>query len=146
MTTYELVTTSDAITFKANNDNIAFACAVFLGEGQAGCVNTDSGDSLETILMFVPNALEIVKKQLGTTISDFIDENLVEISEAFTSFAYTSPAERQVYDDAIAAISDPNKLKEFKEKHEDKNRSSMSQWVKLAWQYGESLIKKSKES
>jgi hypothetical protein len=33
----------------------------------------------------------------------------------------------------IEAITDPEKLKEFKDKHEDSNRTSMSSWVKVAW-------------
>jgi hypothetical protein len=43
---YEFVTPSDPITFKAENDKIAFCCALILGSGKACCTNVDSGESI----------------------------------------------------------------------------------------------------
>jgi len=70
---------------------------------------------------------------------EFLEANKPKIAECFKSFSYGSASDRQTFDDACDAITDPEKLKEFKAKHEDKNRSSMSQWVKGAWQYGERM-------
>ncbi len=43
MNIYKFVTPSDSITFKAENDKIAYACVLFLGNGKAGCENCTSG-------------------------------------------------------------------------------------------------------
>jgi len=52
MNIYEFITPSDPITFKADDDKVAFVCAAILGKGQAGCENKTTGESLPTMLMF----------------------------------------------------------------------------------------------
>lgn len=138
---YEFVTPSDPITFKADDDKIAFTCALLLGNGKAGCDNLDTGDSIPTMLMFSKEPEKEIEKYIGSDPSDFINENKPQIAECFKSFSYGSAQDRQTFDDACEAITDPEKLKEFKNKHENKNRSSMSQWVKAAWDMGESFSK-----
>lgn len=58
---------------------------------------------------------------------------------AIQSFAYGSPQDRKVYDAALAAITEPEKLDEFKKIHEDSMRTSMSRWVAYAWEQGQRL-------
>lgn len=139
MNIYELITPSDPITFKAKDDKIAYACAILLGGGQAGCENKTTGENLQTLIMFAPEPVEIVQEYIGSTISDFLDDNKAEIKECFESFAYGSVSDRETYDSAIESITDKKKLEAFKKKHEDKNRSSMSQWVKSAWEIAENM-------
>ena len=45
MNIYKFITPSDPITFKAENDKIAYACVLFLGNGKAGCENCTSKKS-----------------------------------------------------------------------------------------------------
>ncbi len=78
---------------------------------------------------------------MGYDFKEFLETNKPKVAECFKSFSYGSASDRQTYDDACDAITDPEKLKEFKEKHEDKNRSSMSQWVKSAWRLSEKMSK-----
>jgi len=52
MNIYEFITPSDPITFKADDDKVAFTCALLLGNGKAGCTNLKTGDSIPTMLMF----------------------------------------------------------------------------------------------
>lgn len=137
---YELITPSDPITFLANNDKIAICVAILLGEGKAGCHN-EKGESLPTMYMFHPDPVPEIEKDLEMKLDEFIDANRKELSECFKSFAYGNVGDRKQYDDAIAAITDEKKLKEFKKKHEDRERSSMSKWVQHAWNYGEHLMK-----
>ena len=140
MNIYELITPSDPITFKADDDKIAFACAVILGNGKAGCTNTNTGDSIPTMLMFAKDPEKDIAEFIGGDMSEFIKTNNKKVSECFKSFAYGSASDRRTYDDACEAITDTEKLKEFKAKHEDKNRSSLSQWVKAAWEYGDMVV------
>lgn len=139
MNIYEFITPSDPITFKSDDDKVAFACSLLLGNGQAGCENKSTGESLPTMLMFVADPNKEIEKFIGEDFKSFIHANKPKIKACFDSFAYGSVSERKTYDDALEAITDPEKLKEFKAKHEDKNRTSMSKWVKGAWQYAERL-------
>lgn len=136
---YELITPSDPITFKAKNNKIAFICAVLLGNGQAGVNKYNSDDNIPSLLFLSKNPNEIINSYLDNTVDNFIENNKNDIKECFKSFAYGNFNSRIDYDNAIEAITDSKKLEEFKKKHEDKNRSSMSQWVKLAWDMGDRI-------
>ena len=141
---YEFIQPSDSITFLAEDNKIAFVSALLLGRGQAGCRNTASEDENIPSMMICMNEKQCEETRLsylGETLSEYLDKNKAKIVECFESFSYASVEERKMSDDAIAAITDEEKLKEFKNTHEDRNRSSMSQWVKSAWSYAESFKK-----
>ena len=141
MTIYEFITPSDPITFLAPNDKIAYLCSVFLGSGKAGCTNTETGESVPSMLMFVEEPDKAIEEYVGEEVKGYIEKHKQEMSDCFNSFAYATVSARRMYDDAIEAITDPEKLKQFKSNHEDKNRSSMSKWVQSAWKYAESFLK-----
>ena len=138
---YEFVTVSDPITFTAESDSIAWMVASLLGEGKAGCTRED-GKSINTMTAFVPENKrpEIYKEYIGTEdISSYVKEHKKEISDSFLSFAYGSVNQRKQYDAAITAITDPDKLEQFKAQHKDTQRTSMSRWVNYAWKLGKKL-------
>ncbi len=140
MNLYEFITPSDPITFKASDDKIAYCCALILGSGQAGCRRIEpngEGESLPTLLMFHPEPEAEMTAYLGGELSEYVEANKMAVVDCFASFAYGSVADRQTYDEATEAITDPVKLQEFKAKHEDRNRTSMSKWVQYAWKYAE---------
>lgn len=141
MNIYNFITPSDHITFKTNNNKVAFTCALLLGNGKAGCDNITTGEKLPTFLAFSEEPQKQIDEFIEGDFGEFIKSHKSEISDCFKSFAYGSVSERETYDDACNSITDDEKLKEFKKKHEDKNRSSMSQWVKAAWKYGENILK-----
>jgi len=141
MNIYEFITPSDPITFKTDDDKIAFTCSLLLGQGKAACDNKTTGESVPTMLMFSQDPEKDIQDFIGRDFKEFIELNKPKIADCFSSFAYGSVSDRQTFDDACDAISDPEKLKAFKEKHEDRNRSSMSQWVKAAWGHGEKMSK-----
>jgi hypothetical protein len=143
---YEFITPSDPITFKTEDDKIAYACSVLLGSGKAGCHNKDTNVNLGTILMFDPDPDSTIKEFLGMDFEEFIEANKLSMAECFESFAYGRVGERKNYEDALVAITDPEKAKEFKLKHEDRNRSSMSKWVQSAWRIAENLRKEVKQN
>ena len=139
MNIYEFVTPSDQITFKTDNDKVAFTCALLLGNGKAGCKNETTGESIPTMLMFAKDPDSDIQNFIGGDFGEFIEANKHKISECFKSFAYGSVSDRKTFDEACEAITDQEKLKEFKAKHEDKNRTSMSPWVKSAWNLAERI-------
>ena len=139
---YQFVTPSDPITFLADDDKVAFACALLLGNGKACCYRNDENGNevnIPSMLMFVKNPEEVITEELGMDFDKFWDQNKSKIKACFNSFAYGSVQDRKTYDAAIEAITDFEKLKEFKAKHEDDNRSSMSKWVQGAWDMAEKI-------
>jgi hypothetical protein len=139
MNIYEFITPSDPITFKTDCDKVAFACALILGDGKAGCNKLDdngnSNVSIPTMIMFTSEPDKVIEDFLGMELQDFVEQNKPKIKECFASFCYGKPSDRKKYDSAVESISDPVALEEFKKNHENQ-RTSMSAWVKQAWSYG----------
>ena len=143
--TYELITPSDPITFKAESDQVAFFCALVLGSGKAG-MNRQDGEKCESPMVFLSSdPMPGIDAFLGGDISEFSDSHTPEIIACFRSFAYGNFSDRANYDAAIEAITDPEKLAAFKAKHENQNRSSMSQWVAMAWKMADAHERKLNE-
>ena len=139
---YEFITPSDPITFLSDDDKVAFLCSVVLGNGKAGCKRIDENGKeirLPSMLMFDSEPEKAIDDFLCEPLGSFFEKNKQKIKDCFDSFAYGTIEDRQKYDDALSAIADPEKQKEFKLKHEDENRSSMSQWVKGAWQSAKNI-------
>jgi hypothetical protein len=142
MNIYKFITPSDPITFKAENDKIAFVCTLILGNGKAGCVKTPKTNeeeevNLPTIFIFDNDPEKTISDFLGFDIPTFANRNKKKIKECFASFCYGDVSDRKTYDDVLEAITDPEKLKEFKNKHEDSQRTSIPSWVKGAWKLSE---------
>ncbi|MFD2961587.1 MULTISPECIES: hypothetical protein [Olivibacter] len=137
---YRFINPSDLITFIAEENKIAYAATIIVSNGQAGC-ETESGDSLECLFMFHPDPMPDIKKYLGEELDTYIQSNKRQIADALDSFAYMDVTNRKLYDRCLSAITDPIKLKEFKDKHEDDKRTSMNRYVARAWQMAEYLRK-----
>lgn len=142
--TYEFITMSDKITFLADDDKIAYATVLLIGNGKAGCTRED-GESIPTMLMFDRNATETAKQYLGEDIDTFIDTNQEKVAECLLSFAYIGFGDREYFDKALAATKDEAERKEFLTKHENDKRTSMSKWVAYAWKLGGKLLAQAKE-
>lgn len=141
MNIYEFITPSDAITFKTDDDKVAFTCALLLGNGQAGCRNITTNKSVPSMLMFCVDPQKEIQKFINGSFEEFIKQNKIKISECFNSFAYVTPSERKVYDNACDAITDADKLKQFKQSHENENRTSMNQFVNHAWEMAQQIAR-----
>lgn len=137
MHTYEFITPSDAITFRADNNAIAYAVALYLGSGKAACQRED-GVEIDCMLLFATpeETKKSILDNLGMEFKDFMEANKAAVAAAFSSFAYTSIAGRKQYDERLTAASD---VTAFKAAHEDKKRTSLSRWVNTAWMTGKAL-------
>lgn len=139
---YEFITPSDPITFRAESDETAFVVSLFMGKGKAALCRED-GVKINTMTAFSPVELrkKIYEEYLGKiSPQEYFDIHTKEIAASLKSFAYGSINDRKQYDDAIKAITDPDKLAEFKKNHEDRNRTSLSKWVAYAWSKPSSLV------
>jgi len=70
-------------------------------------------------------------------VKEFVEANRAAIADCYLSFSYGDFHSRREYEAALNAITEPDKLREFKEFHEDIRRSSLNAWVKYAWELGE---------
>lgn len=135
--TYEFITPSDPITFKTENEKVAFFCALILGNGKAGMTRED-GEKCESPMLFLrSNAFEKAEKYLGCQLAEFDKNHLPEIVDCFRSFAYGGFSNRKAFDSAVSTIKNTKVLAAFKAAHEEKERSSMNRWVKKAWAYAD---------
>ena len=135
---YKLINPSDTITFIASDHKLAFAAAVYLGSGKVGVRCVDHPDAtIPALCAFSPKPIKIIEEYLGDNINIFINKNAEAMAVCYESFAYVSIEGRRMYDAACAAITDQEKLAEFKAKIEDERRTSMSRWVLAAWKYAE---------
>jgi hypothetical protein len=146
MNVYNLITPSDPITFLAPNDQVAFMAAIIVGEGAAGCNRlADNGNiarKLPTLMLFASkeDTQKIITDELGCGLGDFLQgDNEVAVALALESFAYGEFSDRKQFDAAVAAITDPAKLEEFKKTHDDLKRSSMIQWCNDAWDFAKRI-------
>lgn len=85
MNIYEFITPSDPITFKADDDKVAFTCALLLGNGKAGCENKAT-ESLPTMLMFAKDPDKDIQDFIGGDFKRFlkpINQRLQSASSLF---------------------------------------------------------------
>ncbi len=137
---YELINPSDITTFRAENNKVACYCTVVLGSGKYGCekyTENEEPEHIPGLLLLDPDPTGTIKKYLECSIEDFAEKNKEFIKKCFASFAYCSFGKRLIYDDALSAITDIDKLKTFKAKHEDRKRTSMNEIVNTAWRLAE---------
>ncbi len=133
---YEFVTPSDPITFITDDDKVAFAASLLVGSGKAGCHRNDENNNrvnIPALLLFASEPEKDMDEYVGGNFKEFIETNKPKLKKCLESFAYGNIEDRVTYDNAIEAITEPEKLKEFKTKHEDRNRTSISAWVTYAW-------------
>ena len=126
MNLYEFINISDAITFYAPDDDIAFAVALYVGNGECSCKRIDpDGDKdvkdSNLYLFGIPD--EVVKRY-----DEIITSRSKECVEAAHTFACCKPGERQIFDDYTKNGTDKEKY----DKWDNAHRSSMANYCKYA--------------
>lgn len=126
MNLYEFINISDAITFYAPDDDIAFAVALYVGGGKCSCKRIEpDGDKdvkdSNLYLFGIPN--EVVKKY-----DEIITSRSKECVESAHTFACCKPGEREIFNDYTKNGTDKAKY----DKWDDAHRSSMSDYCKYA--------------
>lgn len=138
MICYDIVNPSDETTFLAPDRDIALAVVAFVGEGRyAGQALARDGKRLseaEADTLYVPMFFDDGSFENWCQANGYPDNPLAPIMEsrkaevvaALRSCAYGDLEDRRTYDAACDAITDPDKLAEFKRACEDRRRSSMN--------------------
>ena len=126
MNLYEFISISDAITFYAPDDDIAFAVTLYVGSGQVMCQrclgdgNVEVKDS-QMYLFEVPD--EVLKK-----FDDIIRNRSREVMEAAHTFACCKPRERRIFDEFTKNGTDKKKYAKW----DDAHRTSLNDYCKYA--------------
>lgn len=146
MYTYEFITPSDAITFKTDDDKIAMAACLIIGQGQAAASRLDDVSGIEikipSLTIFDKEASKTIENYLKTDLGTYLEKNEIKIAECLASFAYTKISDREKFDKEFAKITDAQKKNQFLANHAKKKCTSMSQWCVTAWSYARAINNK----
>ena len=146
MHTYNFITPSDPITFKTDDDKVAMAACLIIGQGQAGALRLDEVSGIEikipSLTIFDKDASKTIENYLGIDLGKYLEQNEPKIAECLASFAYTTMEDRAKFDKEFSKITDPKKKNEFLIKHDKKKRTSVSQWCNTAWSYARAINNK----
>ena len=127
MNLYEFINISDAITFYAPDDDVAFAVSMYVGDGKCSCNriekdgSKDVKDSAPYLFVGIPD--EVLKR-----FESIITTRAKDVMEAAHTFACCKPGERAIFDE----YTDNGKDKEKYAKWDDAHRTSMSDYCKFA--------------
>jgi len=125
MKLYEFITPSDPITFYAPDDEVATAVALFVGNGQAGCVNVETEKHLGTMMICLAPAEAEKRAHVAV---DIMKMRTQECLSAATTFAVCKPSDRDIYDDYTENGTNAEKVAKW----DDKKRSSLNDWCGYA--------------
>jgi hypothetical protein len=134
---YELINPSDAYTFEAPNIEVAGVAAVMLSTGFGATRVLDDVEESTPILFGWDDWLS----ERGIN-SDWIDEHAVEIADALDSFLIGGPGTRRDVQSMMEMLP-PEKQQEWRDKRQDRERSSMNRIGESAYRIAANLRKKS---
>lgn len=126
MNLYEFINISDAITFYAPDDDIAFAVAMYVGNGKCSCERVDPDGNKDVkdsapYLFGIPD--EVLKR-----FEAIITSRSKECVESAHTFACCKPGEREIFNDYTNNGTDKAKY----EKWDDSHRTSLNDYSKYA--------------
>lgn len=120
---YEFVQPSDCITFEAENDDIAKAVCIYVGNGHCFLKN-ESGEMLSGTCHlfdeFTPEELKVLE--------DVIDNKDMRFVDALKSFACCSFEDREIYKEITKNYTNQDKINVWHDKH----RTSLTDWAAYA--------------
>ena len=141
---YELINPSDPITFYADTLAAATGAVVLIGRGWYGAEPEDEGYTTVPLMSFMGAEAfqQWFQERFDAPVDDlsgFLSYYRKDIIQALRTFATASFAERQLYDVALAAITDSDKRAEFLAQWDDIKRSSLNDIVNKAHKIADEL-------
>lgn len=129
---YTIINPSDPYTLHAEEERVAIAACLILGEGRLFL--NDEKDNSVTMPSFLdrdPN--KSLRAIFPEGLNNFIESNLVAVTASLDSVACVGLGDRRIYDLALAGIKDPEAREKFRLEEHDRRRSSMSDIGGIAW-------------
>ena len=127
MNLYEFIQPSDSITFYAEDDDVAFAATMIVGN--AHCfANRVGEDGKKTAVDGTSFYIGKVPDKIIERLKHLLDTRKADIFSAFKTFAVCSPECRKEYDVYTEDSTNEERWKEW----DDRKRTSMTDWCGYA--------------
>lgn len=142
MSVYEIINPSDAYTMVAENDDIARAAIILLGEGAYGGIKENDDKFSVPMMMFCRDAQKAVDEEFSTYggFGPYIAGHRSELASALASVLIGGFSERRLVEDALSRMSEVDQKQWLSNRH-NRLRSSMNDIGKRAWQLAEAVRK-----
>jgi len=134
---YELINPSDPMTFTGNDDTVAAIAILVFSNGKYG-LKRKGNDEVLPIFLFGGGSVWANEK-VGD-LDAWFAANKRAVGEFLGTCAYGDAADREAYDKAISMMG-KKEAEEFREWHQDKNRTSMTNIGKAALSWSKKLLK-----
>lgn len=122
---YELINPSDPYTFECKSREVA-ALTVMALSPMYGAKTDNEEDEIPIFVFGARDGFEKwYEENFGRTVEDGVNELFAEMADCLDSFVLGNMSDRKRFLAAVEAITDEEKLKEFKKKWQD-SRSSMN--------------------
>lgn len=121
---YEIINPSDKYTISHHNREAVCMAVALLGEGAYAIaeIDVDPATRFEMPLFIFGGSDEWFSQQFGKTIVDALDSNIEDVIEALDSILI---GDRELYNMAVSEM-DKDAVPRFKDKWQDKHRTSMN--------------------
>lgn len=145
---YGFITPSQELTFKADDDKVAFMCAYIVGEGNTSCIRIDEkGEKVEipTLLYLNKDHEAFATEYLGEHPSEFTIKNWDKMIECFDSFVGCNLTSREEYDRRVDEIENPDEKQLYIDTYREENPSLLG-WENGARYYAQQFRNKKPET
>ena len=133
---YNIINPSDTYTLKADEVKVAAIVTLLLGGGKYGLEDKDR-NCVVPIMAFGGDPDEWATRKFGCDIKGlYAQADWLAVAECFESVAIVGIEDRQLYDEALAAMPEPARS-EWRAKWHDTHRSSMNDIGGRAAKYAE---------
>lgn len=140
-TLWELINPSDAYTMAGDDYDVAAVACLLLGEGHMGLVEIGGARRVPIMLFGLNDAW--AQEGFGCTVTDLCNRVMKEkrtaLADALASVMIASPAERASYTLALEFIDDPTKRQTYRDRWHDRQRSSLNDIGKRAWEMADRI-------
>lgn len=130
---YEFLNPSDTITFYAENDDIARAVTLILGNGKAGC-RKENGEQVDNCFTAFGNP---APQKVYDEIEKWLKEGNESLIQSFNSLGCCNRDERPIFDEYIQNDEANKKFLKWDETH----RSSMNDFCGYARRLAKQIAK-----
>ncbi len=126
---YEIINPSDAITFRADDEKVAVALAILLGNGQYGLHREDGKKDYPFLLFANEEQINECLKPYFNNVEEMFEyakDHAEDMVIAFDSVVTADKSWRIDYDKALELITDEKERQKYKDDFNDRHRSSMN--------------------
>lgn len=123
---YEIINPSDCVMISAPTFEVAALATILLGNGQYGAKPQDGGEDVPIFLFSSWRAW--VKERFGFDEAEtMLEQHKADVAATLRTACTGSFSDRELFDAALAAITQEGKRKAFLADWDDKRRTSLTQ-------------------